>query len=55
MGTTIRIAVASNTVFRILPCLDEYYDEWITNKARFIYDSFNIQRLYYPKVKLFFK
>jgi len=55
MGTTIRIAVAANNVYRILPCLDEYYDEWITNKARFIFDSFNIQRLYYPKLKLYFK
>lgn len=55
MASNIRIAVANNSIIRILPSLDEYYNEWITNKARFIYDSFNIQRLYYPKLKLNFK
>ena len=38
IGTSIKIAVSSNSIMRIIPCLDEYYDEWLTNKARFIYD-----------------
>jgi hypothetical protein len=55
LASNIRLAISSNNIVSILPNLDNYYDEWITNKARFIYDSFNIQRLYYPKLKLFFK
>ena len=51
----IRLAIVNNNIIRILPSIDEYYNEWITNKSRFIYDSFNIQRLYYPKIKLNFK
>ena len=52
IGTNIRIGVTDNSINRIIPSLDDFYDEWITNKARFIYDSFNIHRLYYPKLKL---
>jgi len=55
IATSIRIGISINSVKRILPNLEEYYDEWLTNKARFIYDSFNIQRLHYPKLKLFYK
>ncbi len=55
IATVIRIGVANNSVMRIMPCLDEYNDEWITNKARFLYDSFNIQRISYPKLKLYKK
>lgn len=51
----IRIAIVNNNIIRILPCIDEYYFEWITNKSKFISDSFNIQRLYYPKIKLNYK
>jgi NADH dehydrogenase/NADH:ubiquinone oxidoreductase subunit G len=40
IGTSIRIAVSSNSVMRIIPSLDEFYDEWLTNKARFVYDLF---------------
>lgn len=55
IAISIRIGISNNMVYRILPSLDEFYDEWITNKCRFIYDSFNIQRLSYPKLKLKFK
>ena len=55
IATSIRIGISINSVKRILPNLEEYYDEWLSNKARFIYDSFNIQRLHYPKLKLFYK
>lgn len=55
IATSIRVGISINSVKRILPNLEEYYDEWLSNKARFIYDSFNIQRLHYPKLKLFYK
>jgi len=55
IGTSIKIGVSLNNVKRILPNLEENYDEWLTNKARFVYDSFSIQRLHYPKLKLLFK
>lgn len=55
ISSGIKIAVSNNNVIRIVPSLDEFYDEWITNKARFVYDSFNNQRLYYPKLKLHLK
>jgi hypothetical protein len=55
IATSIRIGISVNSVKRILPNLEEYYDEWLSNKARFIYDSFNIQRLHYPKLKLYYK
>lgn len=55
IGTSIRVGTSINNVKRILPNLEEYYDEWLSNKARFVYDSFNVQRLHYPKLKLFLK
>lgn len=55
IATSIKIGVSVNNVQRVLPNVEEYYDEWLTNKARFVYDSFNVQRLHYPKLKLFFK
>lgn len=55
LASSIKIGISYNNVKRILPNLDETYDEWISNKTRFIYDSFNIQRLHYPKLKLFLK
>ena len=52
-ASSIRIDVSNNCVMRIVPLLDGSLNEnWITNKARFSYDSLNLQRLYYPKVKL---
>lgn len=50
--SNLRIAIVNNNIIRIIPSLDEYYNEFITNKVRFIFDSFNIQRLFFPKIKL---
>jgi hypothetical protein len=55
IAVSVKMGVLKNSVVKILPSLDENYDEWITNKTRFIYDSFNIQRLEYPKLKLMSK
>lgn len=52
IASGVKIGVYNNAVIRILPSLDEFYDEWITNKARFVYDSFNIQRLKNPKLSI---
>lgn len=38
IGSGIKIAVSSNNIIRIIPSLDEVYHEYITNKARFIFD-----------------
>ena len=46
----------SNKIVRVLPMLDESLnEEWITNKARFSYDSLLINRVYYPKLNLYNK
>jgi NADH-quinone oxidoreductase subunit G len=51
IGSSIRVDIFNNKIMRILPSLDGLTnDEWITNKARFSYDSLNIQRLNYPKI-----
>ncbi len=52
IAISIKIGISNNMVYRILPSIDEFYDEWITNKCRFVYDAFNVQRLSYPKLKL---
>lgn len=53
LASSVRIDVVNNKVMRILPNLDEDVNEdWITNKARFAYDSLNIQRLSYPKFRM---
>lgn len=47
--SSIRVDVINNSVVRIVPCLNESInEEWITNKARFSYDSLSIQRLQQP-------
>jgi NADH-quinone oxidoreductase subunit G len=52
LGSAIRVDIVNNKIVRILPRLDEAVnEEWITNKARFIYDSISIQRLVFPKLK----
>lgn len=56
LGSSIRIDVANNIVVRIVPSLDEILnEEWISNKARFSYDSLQMQRSYYPQVNLYGK
>ena len=52
LGSSIRLHIYSNKIIRILPLLDEKLnEEWITNKIRFSYDSFSLNRINYPKIK----
>jgi len=52
LASSVSIGIANNKIMRIVPVLDESInEEWITNKARFAYDSLNIQRLNYPKLR----
>ena len=53
LASTVRIYVYDNKITRILPALNEALnEEWITNKARFSYDSLLINRINYPKLNL---
>lgn len=53
VASSIRLDVANNKVMRILPRLsEEVNEEWITNKARFSYDSFSLQRNSFPRVRV---
>lgn len=53
LSATIRLYVYSNKIVRILPSLDETInEEWITNRTRFSYDSLQMNRINYPKLKL---
>ena len=52
LASSIRLHIYLNKIIRILPLLDENInEEWITNKARFSYDSLLLNRLNYPKIK----
>lgn len=47
--SSIRVDIVNNMVIRVLPCLNEVInEEWITNKARFSYDSLLVQKLQQP-------
>lgn len=51
--SSIRMDVFNNKVLRIMPISNSFINEdWITNKIRFCYDSFNIQRLTAPLYKI---
>jgi NADH-quinone oxidoreductase chain G len=51
--SSIRLDVFNNKVLRILPISNSFINEdWITNKIRFCYDSFSIQRLSSPLYKI---
>jgi len=53
LASSIRLHIYNNKIVRVLPLLDENLnEEWITNKARFSYDGFNMNRNYYPKIKI---
>lgn len=53
LASTVRVYVYANKITRILPALNEALnEEWITNKARFSYDSLLINRINYPKLNL---
>jgi len=53
LGSAIRSDIAMNRVVRILPSPDEFVnEEWITDRARFVYDSFTVQRAFFPVIRL---
>lgn len=53
MASSIRVDVANNIIIRIIPTLMETINEdWITNKARYAFDSLNIQRVLTPKIRI---
>lgn len=52
-GSSIRIDTKGDEVMRILPKLnDELNEEWISDKIRFSYDAFKLQRLTMPNIKI---
>lgn len=56
LASSVRLHIYSNKIIRILPLLDENVnEEWITNKTRFAYDALLLNRLNYPKIKIFNK
>lgn len=56
LASTVRLYMYSNKIVRVLPLLNETLnEEWITNKARFSYDSLLVNRINYPKLNLFNK
>jgi NADH-quinone oxidoreductase chain G len=51
--SNIRLSVYGNKVKRILPRINEQLNEdWLSNKTRFIYDSFDLQRINAPLLNL---
>lgn len=51
--SNIRLSVYGNKVKRILPRINEQLNEdWLSNKTRFIYDSFDLQRITAPFLNL---
>jgi NADH-quinone oxidoreductase chain G len=56
VAASIRVDICNNKVVRILPCLkDGRNEEWLHNRSRFIYDSFNTQRNLFPRLKVYNK
>lgn len=52
MCSSVRLDYLNNKLMRILPVYNKTVNEdWITNKARFVYDSNLYQRLIYPLMK----
>ena len=51
--SSIRIDIKGNIIMRIVPVINnKLNEEWITDKIRFCYDSFKLQRIVLPYVKL---
>jgi len=51
--SNIRLSVYGNKVKRILPRINEQLNEdWLSNKTRYIYDSFDLQRISTPLLNL---
>ena len=56
LGSNIRVDYRGLEVLRILPRLnEEINEEWITDKARFSFDSYTKGRLQYPVIKICYK
>ena len=52
VGSNIKINFKETEIVRILPRVnDSINDEWISDKTRFIYDSFKLNRIGFPYVK----
>ncbi len=51
--SNIRLSVYGNKIKRILPRINEDLNEdWLSNKTRYIYDSFELQRITTPLLNL---
>jgi NADH-quinone oxidoreductase subunit G len=51
LGSNLSLHVAQQRVVRILPVLHQKLnEEWLSNRARFVYDGFRLQRLTTPSV-----
>ncbi len=57
IASSIRIDIFNNNVVRILPYFNEIRnEEWITNKARFLYDSFlSSYKLLEPQMRYYYQ
>jgi len=52
LGTPIKLESTGNKIIRVSPMLQKHNgNEWISNKTRFIYDSFTVQRISRPLIK----
>jgi len=52
MGSNLRIDTMGNKILRILPVVNKLVnDSWISDKARFSYDSYKTQRVLSPFIK----
>lgn len=51
-GSNIRVDVLNNKIVRILPKVNKQINDcWISDKVRFSYDSYKLQRLMFPLLK----
>ena len=53
LGSSLRLDLKGNQVMRILPRInDDLNEEWITDKVRYSYDSYSLQRLTSPSISI---
>jgi len=51
-GSNIRVDVLNNKIVRILPRINKQINDcWISDKVRFSYDAYKLQRLLFPMFK----
>lgn len=49
MGSNLSFQITNQRVLRVLPVLHQRLnEEWLSNRARFMYDAFRLQRIVYP-------